>query len=71
MNDFREELPGYQNNAKIYDCLQSLNLKEGVENIPDNMLECYQALIYSGFLNEKELGLLNAWLKDIHIFKSR
>lgn len=66
MNDFRDEIPGYNNNAQIYHCLKELRLKEGIENIPTNMIQCYQKFIEMGLVNQNEIILLDAWLKDIN-----
>jgi hypothetical protein len=68
MIDFRDEISGYTNNDRIYNSLKSLNLKEGVENIFGNIKLCYQQLIDMKLVDEKEMRLLNAWLKDIEIY---
>jgi hypothetical protein len=50
--------------------LANLDLKPGLENIPDNMRKCYQAFISIGIISAKEMELLNAWfldLKDLNI----
>jgi hypothetical protein len=65
MNDFCDELVGYTTNAAIYDLLAALNLKSGVENIPENMRVCYKAFIKLGIIGEQEMTLLNAWLNDV------
>ena len=66
MDDFRDEMSGYNNNSVIYNSFKSLKLKEGAENIPANMIICYQKLIDLGLVDQKEITLLNAWLMDIH-----
>lgn len=65
MNDFNDEISGYSNNLLIMKSLNELDLKSGVENIADNMILCYQKLIDLNLVGEKEMSLLNAWLKDI------
>ena len=65
MNDFRDEIPGYNNNTQIYTSLKELDLKEGVENISVNMILCYKKLIELGLIDSKEITLLNSWLEDI------
>lgn len=70
MNDFRDEMPGYNFNSHIFNTLKDLNLKVGVEHIPDNMKSCYKTLIDFGYIGQQELLLLDAWLKDIHSFKT-
>lgn len=64
MNDFRDEISGYNNNALIYKSLKELNLKEGMANISSNMKICYKRLIELGLVGEGESFLLDAWLKD-------
>jgi hypothetical protein len=66
MNDFCEEIPGYKNNAQIMISLKELSLKEGIENIPENMKLCYKALIKLGFVGTGESILLDVWLKDLY-----
>jgi hypothetical protein len=66
MTDFQEEISGYLNNAQIIDALLSLDLKDGVQNISENMRVCYNELIRLGFVGMKESILLNAWLKDLN-----
>lgn len=65
ISDFRDEIPGYKNNAQICKSLKELNLKEGVENIPNNMIHCYKKLIELGLADPQEIILLESWLKDI------
>jgi hypothetical protein len=65
MKDFRDEIEGYTNNGRIYENLLSLNLKEGVENIPENMLLCYQKLVEMGLVEKEEIQLAEAWLDDV------
>ena len=66
MNDFRDEISGYNNNAQIVKVLTELDLKNGIENISENMKLCYNALIELGFVGQQESMLLDAWLKDIN-----
>jgi hypothetical protein len=58
-------LPGYTHNSQIAKLLQNLNLKSGVEYIPENMRECYSILCSNRFLVDKELALLESWLTSI------
>ena len=69
MKDFEDEISGYSNNKLIVDSLKKLKLKEGVENISDNMKVCYAKLVELELVGEKEIGLLNAWLQDISFLK--
>jgi hypothetical protein len=65
MNDFSEEMPGYHHNARIYQALKELNLKEGVEQIPANMIACYQKMIEMRLIGADEMDLLRRWLSDV------
>jgi hypothetical protein len=65
MNDFRDEIPGYNNNEQIYNSLKGLDLKDGIKNIPGNMTLCYKKLIELKLVDEAEMPLLNAWLQDV------
>lgn len=65
LRDFEEEIPGYLNNAKIADTLGKLTLKSGTENLGDNLISCYQALIDLKLVGEQEMPLLKAWLADL------
>ena len=66
MNDFRDEISGYNNNLQIMKSLKELELKEGAENISTNMMLCYRELIELGLVKKEEIALLSAWLQDIH-----
>lgn len=66
MNDFHDEIPGYINNSQIYKKLKELNLKKGVENIPENLILCYQKLIDLGYVDKKEITLINSWISDVY-----
>lgn len=67
MKDFQDEIPGYLNNYKIADNLAGLSLLKGKENIPENLLICYQKLIDTGVILPEELTLLKAWLSDLQM----
>jgi len=69
MNDFRDEICGYDQNQQICERLKALTLKLGVENIPENMLVCYQQLIDLGVVGMAEMDLLQCWLKDVQKIK--
>lgn len=64
MIDFRDEISGYSNNLEICRNLFELNLKEGSENIPDNMLKCYEKMVELGHIGKEEMILLDLWLND-------
>ncbi len=65
MLDFKDEIPGYMNNFKIMTHIESLSLKDGIENMSTNMLICYEALVNLGTFEKKEIPLLETWLEDI------
>lgn len=65
MRDFRDELPGYLHNDNIREILESLTLRLGTEQMPDNLRTCYQALVSASIIPEAELPLLDAWLQDL------
>ena len=63
--DFRDEVPGYLENRAICDALATLQLPAGVEHLADNMRRAYELLVARGWLDERELELLDAWLNDL------
>ena len=65
MFDFKDEIVGYTNNLNICNSLKEMNLDEGIINIPNNMIQCYQKLVELGLVDTREIALLKAWLKDI------
>jgi len=69
MNDFRDEITGYNNNTQIIKSLNELDLKEGIENIPANMMLCYMKLIELGYVGTEELDLLKSWTMDLESLK--
>jgi len=65
MEDFTDEVVGYEKNRAIGERLQALELDAGAENIGRNMRNCYNALVEDGFVGKDELILLDAWLEDL------
>ncbi len=65
MKDFEDEVSGYVNNARIVSTLTRLPLKEGAENICENLLNCYHALIDLSVIDKREIVLVKAWIKDL------
>jgi hypothetical protein len=63
--DFKDEIVGYNENELICATLKNLNLKKGTQNINENMLVCYDALIKLGVLQQEEKLLLTSWLNDL------
>lgn len=67
IKDFELEVPGYVNNNNIKTILNNLKLKSGKDEIGNNMLVCYEALIMNNIITDaNELNLLHAWLEDIN-----
>lgn len=65
MRDFADEIPGYLNAENIRKELESLAIPRGVRRIPAAMRVCYERLVKKNFLDERELPLLECWLKDV------
>ena len=65
MRDFKDEIPGYLNNAEIGRQLEGLSLEPGVDNIPANLKLCYEKLVEMGLVGPKELDLIDIW--NVHI----
>lgn len=65
LKDFEDEISGYLHNESIMDGLSSLNLKKGEAFIYENLRMCYQYLIDKKHIAQKELALLEAWIKDL------
>lgn len=65
LKDFKDEIPGYLNNASICSALEQLKILEGEENIGVNLLKCYELLISMGVVAVDEMRLLNAWIEDL------
>lgn len=67
LRDFEDEVPGYLHNRRIAECLEQLTLKAGLGRIPENMRICYEALVRGGWVEDRELEVLDAWLADVRI----
>lgn len=63
--DFRDEIPGYLNNARFCAALDELELKPGTEYLGENLRQCYRRLVALGLFEERELRLVDAWLEDV------
>jgi len=66
LSDFEDEISGYLNNAEIVSNLSDLPLKDGIENINDNLEHCYFSLVRLGVISEEELALVRAWIADLN-----
>jgi hypothetical protein len=65
MRDFADEVPGYLNNSRIREALESMQITAGSAHIPDALRKCYQALVDLKFVGQEEPALLEAWLQDL------
>lgn len=65
MLDFEEEIPGYLGNSRFVGVLEKLSLNKGIEEVSQNLIKCYEALIRNDFFPEKELSLVRTWIDDI------
>jgi hypothetical protein len=64
MRDFEQEVPGYLGNARIATVLAGLPIEAGASQIFENLVRCYRALVNGGFIDAKELSLLDCWIAD-------
>jgi hypothetical protein len=65
MRDFQDEIPGYEHNRRITNILDGLDLAPHEESVGNNLRTCYANLIKHGVFPEKEIILVDAWLKDL------
>ena len=65
MEDFRAEVPGYLENRAMCAALDTLDLHPGPAHVPDNMRLAYRHLVDGGWIDQRELPLLDAWLHDV------
>ena len=66
LRDFEDEVPGYLSNQRIVTALNGLTLDRGDDAISSNLLRCYEELVRSNVIPEKELDLVRAWIADLH-----
>ena len=64
MEDFEGELQGYLRNHEIARSLHGGKLLEGIDNLFDNLMMCYEALVNIGVFPSEELALLRLWIDD-------
>ena len=65
MRDFRDEVPGYLNNAAICEALGKLSLPSGTDELYDNLRLCYEELVRMELVGRQELDLIEAWITDL------
>jgi hypothetical protein len=64
LKDFEDEIPGYLKNDLIVEILSALKLKQGEENMCDNLLTCYHALVNKNILPLEEIHSLTQWIRE-------
>ncbi len=64
LRDFRDEIPGYLNNARIADALDGLEMHAGPENMYSNLMTCYEQLVRMDLVDGAELSLVHSWMDD-------
>jgi hypothetical protein len=64
MRDFNDEVPGYQQNHRIAEILEGIPMASGTASVSANLRRCYEDLIAEEIFPEKEMALVDAWLKD-------
>jgi STELLO glycosyltransferases len=65
LKDFSDEFPGYVGNSEIIATLETIQLAAGAAAIPQNLHRCYDGLVGRGLLPEREMPLLEAWIRDM------
>jgi hypothetical protein len=65
LKDFGQEIPGYLENEKITDILQTI--KFTTKDAKENLLVCYEKLIKKGFFSKEEFKIVKMWVKKINI----
>lgn len=65
MRDFRDEVSGYLGNREIVAALEALEVRPGPVHVARAMREAYALLVERGWLEQRELALLDAWLADV------
>lgn len=63
--DFKDEVPGYLQNARIAEILSGLSLADGEGRVADNLRACYAALVAEKVFPAAEQILVEAWLSDL------
>ncbi len=65
LKDFEAEIPGYMNNERIGLLLSELNIPQGRYEVYEALRMCYAKLVEEGIFDQKELEVLEAWIKDL------
>ena len=64
ISDFNLEIPMYLNSKNVFNTIEGLRLKKGINHFEKNMIKIYQSLIKKKIFEKSELNFLKAWLKD-------
>jgi len=62
MQDFRDEVPGYEQNRAICRILSDLRLESGAGGVAANFVRCYRALVAGEIFPAEEMQLVMAWV---------
>jgi hypothetical protein len=70
MRDFEAEIAGYLANRKICEALAELDIRPGLEHIGPEMRRAYERMVEGGWVDQRELDLVDAWLADVRAVTS-
>ena len=65
MRDFEDEVPGYLQNHRLAEILESVDLDSEITSVAANLRTCYSELVAKGVFPDKELPLVDAWIADV------
>lgn len=65
IRDFKDEIPGYVNNARIVEILEGLSLSSDLNSCAENLGKCYEALIAAGIVPAHEMKLVELWIEAV------
>lgn len=65
MRDFEQEIEGYVGYTAIRKVLTEVDVHGGEESLLADLEMCYAALVEHGFLDSKEMTILEAWVDDV------
>ncbi len=60
--DFQDEMPGYLLHDDLVETLASLSLSN---DLIQNLMNCYKAMVTKGFVPKSELNILDRWLNEL------
>jgi len=65
LKDFKDEIPGYLQNARIASILSALELDPAPSAVAANLRACYAALIQQEIFPSVEMELVDCWIADL------